>query len=43
LAIPRTSSGSNTLGGVTSVAGRVWAAGINDNGGSELPPIEHRP
>jgi hypothetical protein len=39
---PQPGSGSNFLGGVATVAGRVWAAGMYDNGGSELPLIEHR-
>jgi hypothetical protein len=38
---PQPGSGSNILGGVATVAGTAWAAGIYDNGGSELPLIEH--
>jgi hypothetical protein len=38
---PEPGSGSNILGGVATVAGGTWAAGIYDNGGSELPLIEH--
>jgi len=39
---PEPGSGSNILGGVTTIAGRPWAAGIYDDGGSELPLVEHR-
>jgi len=39
---PEPGSGSNILGGVTTVNGHPWAAGIYDDGGSELPLIEHR-
>jgi hypothetical protein len=39
---PEPGSGSNILGGVTTIGGRPWAAGIYDDGGSELPLIEHR-
>jgi hypothetical protein len=39
---PNPGSGSNILGGITNVDGQLWAAGIYDNGGSELPLIEHR-
>jgi hypothetical protein len=39
---PAPGSGSNILGGVTATAtGDLWAAGVFDNGGSELPFIEH--
>jgi hypothetical protein len=30
------------LGGVAAIGGRLWAAGIYDDDGSELPLIEHR-
>jgi hypothetical protein len=39
---PNPGSGSNILGGITTVDGQLWAAGIYDNGGSEIPLIEHR-
>jgi hypothetical protein len=39
---PNPGSGSNILGGITSVYGQLWAAGIYDNGGSEIPLIQHR-
>ncbi|MBV9094914.1 MAG: hypothetical protein JO132_13750 [Streptosporangiaceae bacterium] len=39
---PEPGSGGNILGGVTAVDGKLWAAGIYDNGGSEMPLIEHR-
>jgi phosphoesterase family protein len=35
-------NGSNILGGITAIDGQLWAAGIYDNGGSELPLAEHR-
>jgi hypothetical protein len=40
---PNPGTGSNILGGITAVDGQLWAAGIYDNGGSELPLIEHHP
>jgi hypothetical protein len=36
---PEPGSDSNILGGITSVGGQLWAAGIYDNGGSEIPLI----
>jgi hypothetical protein len=39
---PNPGSGSNILGGITTIDGQLWAAGIYDNGGSEIPLIEHR-
>ena len=39
---PEPGSGSNILGGITTANGHPWAAGIYDDGGSELPLIEHR-
>jgi Phosphoesterase family len=39
---PNPGSGSNILGGITAIGGQLWAAGIYDNGGSELPLAEHR-
>jgi len=39
---PDPGSGSNILGGVTAIGGHLWAAGIYDDGGSEMPLIEHR-
>jgi hypothetical protein len=41
-AAPNPGSGSNILGGIANVDGQSWAAGIYDNGGSELPLVEHR-
>ena len=39
---PDPGSGSNILGGITNVDGQLWAAGIYDNGGSELALIMQR-
>jgi Phosphoesterase family len=39
---PDPGSGSNILGGVTAIGGHLWAAGVYDDGGSEIPLIEHR-
>ena len=39
---PDPGSGSNILGGITSVDGQLWAAGVYDNGGSEIPLIMHQ-
>jgi hypothetical protein len=39
---PDPGSGSNILGGVTTIDGHLWAAGVYDDGGSRLPLIEHR-
>jgi hypothetical protein len=39
---PDPGSGSNIPGGITAVGGQLWLAGMYDNGGSELPLIEHR-
>ncbi len=39
---PEPGSGSNILGGITAIGGQLWAAGIYDDGGSEMPLIEHR-
>jgi hypothetical protein len=39
---PDPGSGSNILGGITSVDGQLWAAGIYDNGGNEIPLIMNR-
>lgn len=39
---PDPGSGSNILGGVTTIAGHAWAAGVYDDGGSEIPLVEHR-
>jgi hypothetical protein len=35
-------SGSNLPGGITTIGGHLWLAGIFDNGGSRLPLIETR-
>ena len=41
---PSPGSGSNILGGVAATTGgEMWAAGVFDNGGSELPYIENFP
>lgn len=39
---PEPGSGSNILGSVTAVGGRLWAAGIYDDGGGEMPLMERR-
>ena len=39
---PDPGSGSNILGGLTAIDGQLWAAGVYDNGGSEIPFVEHR-
>jgi hypothetical protein len=39
---PDPGSAGNILGGVAVIGGQAWAAGIYDNGGSELPLIERR-
>jgi hypothetical protein len=39
---PNPGSGSNILSGITDVDGQLWAAGIYDDGGSEIPLIMHR-
>jgi hypothetical protein len=41
-AAPDPGSGSNILGGITSVDGQLWAAGVYDNGGNEIPLIMHQ-
>jgi hypothetical protein len=38
---PNPRSGSNILGGITSIDGQLWAAGIYDDGGSEIPLVLH--
>jgi hypothetical protein len=38
---PDPGSGSNIPGGITEVDGQLWMAGMDDDGGSELPLIEH--
>ncbi len=41
---PAPGSGSNILGGVdATTGGELWAAGVFDNGGSEMPYIENFP
>jgi hypothetical protein len=37
---PNPGTGSNILGGVTTVGGHAWAAGMYDNGNQEIPFIE---
>ena len=39
---PDPGSGSNIPGGITAVGGQLWLVGIYDDGGSELPLVEHR-
>jgi len=39
---PDPGSGSNILGGLTAIDGQLWAAGVYDNGGGEIPFVEHR-
>jgi hypothetical protein len=39
---PNPGSGSNILGGIANVGGQLWAAGVFDDGGSEMPLVEHR-
>jgi hypothetical protein len=39
---PNPGSGSNILGGLTAIDGQLWTAGIFDDGGSNLPLVEHR-
>jgi hypothetical protein len=39
---PNPGSDSNILGGITSVDGQLWAAGVYDTGGSEIPLITNR-
>src|SRR6516164_7156319 len=39
---PNPGSGSNILGGLTTIGGHLWAAGTFDDGGSRLPLVEHR-
>jgi hypothetical protein len=39
---PNPGNGSNILGGITNVAGGLWAAGVYDDGGSEIPLIMQR-
>jgi hypothetical protein len=39
---PDPGSGSNILGGLTTIDGHLWATGVYDDGGSEIPFIEHR-
>jgi hypothetical protein len=38
---PDPGSGSNIPGGISNVDGQLWMAGMYDDGGSELPLIEH--
>ena len=38
---PDPGSGSNILGGLTTIDGHLWASGVYDDGGSEIPFIEH--
>jgi hypothetical protein len=39
---PNPASGSNILGGLTAIDGQLWTAGVFDDGGSNLPLVEHR-
>jgi hypothetical protein len=36
---PNPGSGNNILGSIADVDGQLWAAGVYDNGGSEIPLI----
>ena len=38
---PDPGSGSNIPGGITQIGGQFWLAGMYDDGGSELPLVEH--
>ena len=38
---PNPGSGSNIPGGIAQIDGQFWLAGVYDDGGSELPLIEH--
>jgi hypothetical protein len=40
--LPAATSASELLDAIAVAHGQVWAAGIYDNGGSELPLIERR-
>ena len=40
---PNPGSGSNILGGVAASGNTLWAVGLYDNGGSNLPLIERHP
>ena len=39
---PDPGSGSNIPGGITAIGGQLWMAGTYDDGGNELPLVEHR-
>jgi Phosphoesterase family len=39
---PDPGTGGNILGGITNIDGQLWVAGMYDDGGSEIPLIEHR-
>jgi Phosphoesterase family len=39
---PNPGVGSNIAGGITALGGQLWLTGVYDNGGSEIPLIEHR-
>jgi len=39
---PNPGTGSNILGGITDVDGQLWAAGVYDSGGSNIPLIMNR-
>jgi len=39
---PNPGTGSNILGGITDVDGQLWAAGVYDSGGSNIPLIMSR-
>ncbi|MBV9380591.1 MAG: hypothetical protein JO242_07975, partial [Streptosporangiaceae bacterium] len=39
---PEPGTGSNILGGIATVGGRLWAAGTYDSGGGRLPLVERR-
>ena len=39
---PNPGSGSHILGGLTAIDGQLWTAGVFDDGGPNLPLVEHR-
>lgn len=39
---PNPGSGGHILSGVTAIDGQLWTAGLFDDGGSNLPLVEHR-
>jgi hypothetical protein len=39
---PDPGSGSHIPGGITAIDGHLWAAGVYDDGGSEIPQVMDR-